>query len=149
MEPTGQAYMDLTGKFVAPSSSSNNYILIVYDYDSNSILTAPLKNQRANSILAAFQVAHSHLCAMGLCPKLQHLDNEASRALQEFMMAEDIDFQLVPPHIHCWNAAECAICTFKNHFIVGLCSTDKQFPLHLWDHLLPQAKLTLNLLHGS
>jgi len=26
---------------------------------------------------------------------------------------------------------------------------DKQFPIHLWDCLLPQAELTLNLLHGS
>ncbi|KAI2497587.1 hypothetical protein MHU86_16893 [Fragilaria crotonensis] len=39
--------------------------------------------------------------------------------------------------------------TFKNHFISGLCSVDKNFPLHLWDKLLPQAELTLNLLRGS
>jgi len=69
MEPMGQAYMDLTGKFFAPSSSGNNYILIVYDYDSNGILTVPLKNRHFDSILAAFQVAHGHLCAMGLRPK--------------------------------------------------------------------------------
>ncbi len=43
MEPTGQAYMDLTGKFVAPSSAGNNYILIVYDYDSDGILAVSLK----------------------------------------------------------------------------------------------------------
>jgi len=29
MEPTGQIYSDLTGQFVAPSSSGNNYILII------------------------------------------------------------------------------------------------------------------------
>ena len=38
---------------------------------------------------------------------------------------------------------------FKNHFIAGLCSTDANFPLKLWDHLLPQALITLNLLRGS
>jgi hypothetical protein len=38
---------------------------------------------------------------------------------------------------------------FKNHFIAGLCSTDKNFPMYLWDRLLPQAILTLNLLRGS
>jgi len=65
------------------------------------------------------------------------------------MVAEAIDFQLVPPHVHHHNATKHAICTFKNHFIAGLCSTDKNFPLHLWDCLLPQAELTLNLLHGS
>ncbi len=56
---------------------------------------------------------------------------------------------MVPPHVHCRNATKCAIHTFKNHFIVGLCSTNKNFPIHLWDCLLPQAELTLNLLCGS
>ena len=37
-EPTGQIYTDQTGKFVAPSSNGNNYLLVVYDYDSNCII---------------------------------------------------------------------------------------------------------------
>ena len=60
-----------------------------------------------------------------------------------------MSFQLVPPHIHRRNAAERAIRTFKNHFIAGLASTDKLFPLHLWDRLVPQAEITLNLLRNS
>jgi len=100
MEPTGQMYMDLTGKFVVASSNGNNYILIIYDYDSNAILAIPLKNCKAESILDAYQTGHAHLCAMGLQPKLQCLDNEASRALQEFLTDEGIAFQLVPPHLH-------------------------------------------------
>jgi hypothetical protein len=51
--------------------------------------------------------------------------------------------------MHRRNAAERAIRTFKNHFIAGLCSLDKDFPLHLWDRLLLQALLSLNLLCGS
>jgi len=69
--------------------------------------------------------------------------------LQEFLTEEGVDFQLVPPHLHHCNAAEWAIQTFKNHFIAGLCSTNKDFPIHLWDRLIPQAELTLNLLRGS
>ncbi len=69
--------------------------------------------------------------------------------LQQFMTSENIDFQLVPPQVHLRNAAERAICTFKNHFIASLCSTNKDFLLHLWDRLLPQALITLNLLRGS
>jgi len=60
-----------------------------------------------------------------------------------------VDFQLVPPHVHHRNATDHAIQMFKNHFIASLCSTNKNFPLHLWDHLLPQAELTLNLLCSS
>jgi hypothetical protein len=52
----------------------------------------------------------------------------------------------VVPHVHIQNAAERAIQALKNHFVAILCVTDKQFPLHLWDRLIPQAVLTLNLL---
>ena len=65
------------------------------------------------------------------------------------MHEQQVDFQLVPPHLHQRNSAERTICTFKNHFISGLCSTYKNLPLHLWDRLLPQALFTLNLLRGS
>ena len=55
----------------------------------------------------------------------------------------------MPPHFHRHNSAECAIQTFKNHFIARLASTDLNFPLSNWCRLLPQAELTLNLLRPS
>ncbi len=61
--------MDLTGKFVVASSNGNNYIPIIYDYDSNAILAIPLKNHKAESILHAYNTGHARLCAMGLKPK--------------------------------------------------------------------------------
>jgi hypothetical protein len=42
---------------------------------------------------------------------------------------------------------EHAISTFKDHFIASLCSTDPLYPLNLWDKLIPQSNITLNLLH--
>ena len=65
------------------------------------------------------------------------------------MEKEDIDYQKTPPGMHRVNAAERAIGTFKNHLIAGLCTTDKNFPLHLWDHILSQAELTLNMMRGA
>ncbi len=56
---------------------------------------------------------------------------------------------MVPPHMHRRNAAERAIRTFKNHFIATLATTNKMFPMHLWDRLLPQATMTLNMLWAS
>jgi hypothetical protein len=56
---------------------------------------------------------------------------------------------LTPPHMHCRDAAERAIQTLKNHFIAGLCSVDPNFTLRLWDRLLLQATITLNLLRQS
>jgi hypothetical protein len=55
----------------------------------------------------------------------------------------------VPPHYHRRNAVECAIRTFKEHFVAGISSVDPNFPLHLWDRLLPQAEITLNILRTS
>jgi hypothetical protein len=149
MESTGKIFTDQTGRFILPSSTGNNQLLVLYDYDSNFIHAEPMKSKSGPEILAAYKRAHKMLCTAGLRPKLQRLDNECSESLKEFMTAENVDFQLVPPLVHRRNAAERAIRTFKNHFIAGLCSTAKDFPLHLWDRLLPQALLTLNLLRGS
>ncbi|EEC51526.1 predicted protein [Phaeodactylum tricornutum CCAP 1055/1] len=148
-ETTGKIFSDLTGRFVTSSSTGNAYMLVVYDYDSNFIHVEPMKNRTGTEILAAYRRAFDLFSSRGLRPQLQRLDNEASTALQQFMDDSRVDFQLVPPHLHRRNVAERAIRTFKNHFIAGLCSTDKDFPLHLWDRLLPQAIMTLNLLRGS
>jgi hypothetical protein len=65
------------------------------------------------------------------------------------MTSEGMDYQLVPPGVHHCNAAKQAIWTIKKHLIAGLCSTDKNFPLHLWSQLVPQAKRMLNMMQGS
>ena len=56
---------------------------------------------------------------------------------------------MAPPHIHRRNAAKRAIQTVKHHFLAGLASCNKNFPLQEWDRLTYQAQLTLNLLRNS
>ena len=51
--------------------------------------------------------------------------------------------------MHQHNQAERAIRTFNDHFLAILTGVDKAFPPYLWDLLLPQAKLMLNLLRQS
>ena len=58
-------------------------------------------------------------------------------------------YQRVPPTMHRMNASERAIRTFKAHFLAILVRVADNFPRHLWDLLLPQAELTLNLLRQS
>ena len=108
-----------------------------------------MRTRTGACILHAFKAVHARLVTGGHRPQLHRLDNECSTALKQFLTTEEFDFQLVPPGLHRRNAAEHAIRTFKTHFIAGLCSTDKDFPQNLWDKLLPQAELTLNLLRGS
>jgi hypothetical protein len=55
-------------------------------------------------------------------------------------------YQLVPPDVHHRNAAKQAIQTFKSHFLAIIVGLPPAFPRYLWDLLLPQTELTLNLL---
>ena len=146
---SGKMYSDQTGNFFQASSKGNLLIMILYDYDSNAILAEPIKNRQAESILAAYEKMHKLLVSKGMKPKTQILDNECSQKLKDYMVKNNIKYQLATPGQHRANAAERAIRTFKNHFVAGLCSTDDHFPLHLWDRLIEQAVITLNLLRGS
>jgi hypothetical protein len=73
-------------------------------------------------------------------PRLQRLDNEESKALQHLLQDRGIDYQLASPIVHRRNSTERDIRTFENH---------PDFPLHLWDRLLPQTLITLNLPRAS
>jgi len=57
--------------------------------------------------------------------------------------------ELVPPGCHHCNAAEVAISNFKAHFLSILAGVAGDFSPSLWDRLLPQTKITLNLLRQS
>jgi hypothetical protein len=149
MVDVGKVYGDLTGRFPIQPSRGHQYILNLYDYDSNTISTQPMKNRTDKEMIRAYTSLHQQLINAGIKPELQVMDNECSSAFRQYLADEHIALQLVPPHIHRQNAAEKAIQTFKNQFVVGLCSVDKQFPMHLWCELLPQATLTLNILRTS
>ncbi len=55
---------------------------------------------------------------------------------------------MVPPFTKRANKAERAIQTFKRHFIAVLAGTHPSFPIDRWSELLPQAKLTLNMMRS-
>ncbi|KAL7523612.1 LOW QUALITY PROTEIN: hypothetical protein ACHAWF_000593 [Thalassiosira exigua] len=71
------------------------------------------------------------------------MDNECSKMIRDYIQGEKVKIQLVEPDNHRVNVAESAIQTFKNHF------DSVVFPLQLWDKLLRQAEITLNLLRTS
>ena len=77
------------------------------------------------------------------------MDNEVSEDLEQYFYESDIKFQLVLPHMHQRNSAEQSVRTFKNHLISALCPVDPLLPFYLWDHILPQVNMTLNMLRKS
>ncbi len=142
-------YTDQTGKFPKKSSKGNHYIMVLIEIDSNTILVEAMKNHTAGEMIRAYLVLVTCLCNAGVTPKMHILDNECSEEFKEQIRKNNMTFQLVPPHDHHKNIAEKAIQTFKAHFISILCGTDKDFPLHLWCRLLPQAEHTLNMLRSA
>ena len=76
----------------------------------------------------------------------QRLDNESSGLVEKFLKSKDIFIQYVPPNTHRANKAERAIREGKNHLIACFATAHPDFPLTLWDEILPQAEITLNLL---
>ena len=148
-EPTGRIFADQTGKFVCPSRKGNKYIFILYDYDSNTISAEPIPSRIKSTLVSAYRKIITRLTERGFKPKLGKMDNEISDEVKSLLNKEDIDYELTPVGLHRRNLAKRAIQTFKNHVIASLCSTHPDFPLNLWDELLPQCTLTLNLLHQS
>ena len=85
----------------------------------------------------------------GFKPKLNIMDNQATKHIKKYLTKNECKFQLVEPHNHRINTAEQANQTFKDAFISALAMTDSNFPLQLWDKLTPQVRDTLNLLRTS
>jgi hypothetical protein len=88
-----------------PSSVGNNYLPIIYDYNSSSILAKPIKSHTGGAaILTGYQAIYAKLfTTTSLCPRLQHLDNECSEPLKQFLGDEETEFQqqlVAPPGSH-------------------------------------------------
>ena len=124
-------------------------MLIFYHYDSNFIHVETMTDRNKIQHTAAYKRCHELFAKNNLKPKLMRLDNEASTMLTDYLDSEDVIHQFFPQGCHPRNSAERAIHTFVNHFVAGLSSCVNNFPLNLWDKLLPQAILPLNLMRTS
>ena len=85
-------FSDLTDAFPHKSSRVNLYVMVVYDYDSNSILVEPIKNRQSETIRDALVKIHKFRKAKGSDPKVCIMDNECSGDLKEAMKNYEIDF---------------------------------------------------------
>ena len=142
-------HTDQTGRFPANSSCGNKYIMVLVEINGNYIDGEPMKDRTEGSLLKAYQILWERITALkSVRPKTRVLDNEASEAFKK-EIKNNCKLQLVPPVNHRQNLAERAIQTFKNHFKSVITGVDESFPMKLWDKILPQVFLTLNLLRQS
>ncbi len=129
----GIVYHDLTGLFPFMSYDGSVFFFILYHYELNSILVTPITGLDNVSIYKAYKQQFELLTSKGFKPKLNIMDNQATKHIKTFLTKNDCKLQLVEPHKHRVNAAEQAIQTFKDAFIAALATTDSDFPLQLWD----------------
>ena len=141
---TGVMYNDCTSDFPYRSLDGNVCFFVMYHYETNAILASPIPGLNSATILTAYT-----LVSKGFTPKLNVMDNQATKVIKAYLTTQQVSLQLVEPHNHRVNAAERAIQTFKNRFIRALGTTDADFPIQLWDKLTSQVQDSINLLQRS
>ena len=146
---TGKFSTDQTGRFPVTPFRGSKYFMVLYNHDSNAILAEPLTSRNERKLIQSTRVLHAYLSNRVLTPQYQMIDNECPSGLKTFLREASVKFQLMPPYLHCTNSAKRSIQTYKDHLISGMSSCDPNFPLHLWDCLIPHATLPLNFLRPS
>jgi hypothetical protein len=142
---------DLTGAFKPTSRSGHNFMLIMFSPTHNYIHVEPQKSRSTTDFITAYSAGLKFWATRGVTPTSLRVDNELPAALRTFITNRipNLLVEFCPPNSHRANKAERAIQTFKDHFISTMATVDPSFPTYLWDALLPQAELTLNLMRCS
>jgi hypothetical protein len=122
-------YTDQTGRFPVQSSRGNQLIMVLYEINGNYIDAEPMKDNKENSLIKAYNTLWARVTKSGkVKPTVHILDNEASALFKESIKT-NCDLQLVPLDTYRRNLAKSAIQTFKNHFIAILAGLDPSFPM--------------------
>jgi hypothetical protein len=111
---TGVVYNGLTGSFPFISLDGIVCFFVMYHYETKAILATPIANLDNKSIFEAYKAHFKMLEAKGYKPKVNVMDNQATKYIKQFLTKKECKLQLVEPHNHRVNAAKCAIQTFKD-----------------------------------
>jgi hypothetical protein len=143
-------FSNQTGQFPMRSQKGNKYIMVMVDIDSNAILVEPTKSCKDEEMICAYNALLLQLKRAGIVPKKHVLDNKVSDNMKNHICDTcKFDMELVPPGCHRRNAAKVAVRNFKAHFLSILAGVANNFSPSLWDRLLPQTEITINLIWQS
>ena len=96
-------------------------------------------------MILAFNEFSTDLKSLLFKPWYHFMDKEIPITLNNM----EFKYQLVPPGNHRAKNVERVIYTFNNHLIALLCSADLEFQLQIWDSILPQSTIILDLIRKS
>ena len=82
---------------------------VLYHYESNAILANPIAGLDDVSIFEAYKKYFEELTAKGYKPKLNVMDNQATKHIKKYLTEQECKLQVVEPHNHRVNATERAI----------------------------------------
>jgi hypothetical protein len=139
-------YNDCTGNFPYMLLDGNICFFVMYHYETNAIIITLIAGLDSEPILEAYRKNFDYLVSRGFTPKVNVMDNQATKAIKSYLTPQQVALQLVEPHNHLVNTAKRAIQTFKNRFLGALGTTNSKFPIQLWDKLAPQVQDCINIL---
>ncbi len=95
---SGIVYHDLTGLFPFMSLDGSVCFFVMYHYESNCILTMPIYGLNNISIFNAYKKQFEELAVKGFKPKLNVMDNQATKHIKKTLTNNKCKLQLVEPH---------------------------------------------------
>jgi hypothetical protein len=146
---SGVVYNNFIGAFPFMLLDGCVCFFVLCHYKSDAILVILISGMDNLSIFKAYKKQFNALTAKGLKPKINIMDNQATKHIKNFLTEQQCKMQLLELHNHQMNAAKHAIQTYKDAFIAALATTDRDFPIQLWEKLAPQVQDTLTLLRAS
>jgi hypothetical protein len=124
--------------------------MAMVEIDSNAILVEPMKSRKDEEMIRVYNALLLQLKRAGIVPKKHVLDNKVSENMKNHIHNTcKFDMELVPPGCRRCNAAKVAIRNIKAHFLSVMAGVADNFPPSLWDRLLPQTKIRINLIRQS
>jgi hypothetical protein len=93
-------YSNQKGRFPQVSSLGNKYIMVIYDVNSNSLWAKAFKDNTSGKLILAHARALERMRKVGIVPKHQVLDNQASLAYKKAIGNSDMTYEPVPLDDH-------------------------------------------------
>ena len=100
-QPISKIYTDDCGRFSIRSRSGNEYIMIEYHCDSNTILQAPFVNSKYKHRIRAYNSIMQRLSDKGHHLDVQILDSKVSKDFKKTIVEKwRATYHLVPQNLH-------------------------------------------------
>ncbi len=125
---SGIVYNNFKVLFPFISLDGSVAFFVLYHYKSNCILADPIKALDDTTIFEAYKKQFDELTKKGFKPKLNVMDNQATKYIKQFLDNNECKLQLVELHNHCVNMAKRAIQMFKDAFFPPLLPQIGTFP---------------------